>query len=121
MANPIFPTLAKGQDSKYYKVTQENTAMSTKMDGGYVVSRAKHTRKPRKAFVSGFTSILNVDKTKLQDFWETVRGGSVIFDWTDPASKVVFQVRFVGESLEFSYVGKGATQLWDVSFKVEQA
>jgi phage-related protein len=121
MANPIFPTLTRGQDSKFYKLNQENTAMSTKMDGGYVVSRAKHTRKPRKSFTTGFSSMPNADRVKLQDFWDTVRGGSVVFDWTDPVTKTVFQVRFVGESLEYTYVGKGIAQLWDVTFKVEQA
>lgn len=121
MPNPIFPTLAKGQDSKFYKVAQENTALTTKMEGGYVVSRAKHTRKPRKTWTTGFSSILNADRIKLQDFWDTVRGGSVIFDWTDPITNTVMQVRFVGEGLEFSYVGMGVAQLWDVSFQLEQA
>lgn len=121
MANPIFPILAKGQDSKFYKVSQENVALTTKMDGGYVVSRAKHTRKPRKTYTTGYTGIGNADRALLQNFWDTVRGGSVVFDWTDPISNTVIQVRFVGEGFEFAYVGMGVAQIWDVSFQLEQA
>lgn len=120
MANPIFPTLAKGQDSKHYGVELEDPAMRTQMEGGYVVSRAKHTRRPRRTFKTGFTGIGAADYATLQNFWDTVRGGSVIFDWTDPITNVVWQVRFA-EKLVFKYAGIGNTRLWDVMASFEQA
>ena len=123
MANPVFPTLALtrgGQDSKFYSSEQEDVGMKSPMEGGYVVSRAKHTRAPRKAFTTGYSSIKTADKTTLEQFYATVKGASVIFDWIDPVSLTTYQVRF-SDKLSFKYVGTGVTQLWDVMIKLEQA
>lgn len=120
MANPVFPTMTKEQDSKFYQKELENVAMTTPMDGGYVVSRAKHTRKPRRTYKTGYSGILNADRQKLEDFWDLVKGGSVIFDWKDPISLATIQVRF-SEKLSFKYVGIGVSQLWDVSITLDQA
>lgn len=123
MANPVFPTLvlAKGgQDSTQFSVKIEDVAIKTEMEGGYVVSRARHTRTPRKTFATGYKSISDADRTVLINFYNSVGGSSVIFDWTDPVDKIVWQVRFDGE-MSFKYVGIGVTKLWDVSFQVQQA
>ena len=120
MTNPVFPKMDKEQDSKFYEISLEDVALKTQLDGGYVVSRAKHTRKPRKTFQTGYSSILNADRARLEAFYAQVRGGSVVFDWTDPIDKVVHQVRFADE-MRFQYVGVGVAQLWDVQFKLEQA
>ena len=120
MSNPVFPVLKMGQDSKYYKVSIEDPSMKTPMDGGYVVSRAKHTRKPRRTFTTGFTQLTNADRQILESFYDSVRGGSVIFDWTDPINNQTFQVRFASE-FAFQYTGVGVSQLWDVSFTLQQA
>lgn len=120
MTNPVFPTLAKDQDSKFYEIMQEDSGMVTKMEGGYVVSRAKHTRAPRKTFKTGYSSILNADRVLLMNFYATVRGSSVVFNWTDPIENVVYAVRFASQPV-FKYVGMGVAQLWDVSFQLEQA
>ena len=120
MTNPVFPTLSQGQDSKLYGIELEDTALKTQMDGGYVVSRAKHTRRPRRSFKTGFTFIPSADKLLLEGFYDSVRGGSVIFDWTDPSTKVVYQVRFA-EKLSFAYEGVGSNQKWSVSISLDQA
>lgn len=122
MPNPVFPTLSQGQDSKFYSVVRENVAMKTKMEGGYVVSRARHTRTPRRTFTTGFSNLTNADRASLESFWDTVRGGSVIFDWTDPVSNVAIPVRFAGDSgLTWKYEGVGYTRLWSVQFTLEEA
>jgi hypothetical protein len=127
MTNPVFPTLSTGQDSSKYTRALEDVAMKTTMDGGYVVSRAKHTRAPRRTFTSGFTSIRKADKELLEAFYDTVKGGSVIFDWIDPTTQmgvsptpVTYAVRFTGE-FKWQYRGIGPTELWDVTFTLEQA
>jgi hypothetical protein len=120
MPNPIFPTLTNAPDSSKYGLEVEDPSMKTEMDGGYVVSRAKHTRTPRKKFSTGYTMLKNTDRDTLQAFYNTVRGGSVIFDWTDPASLVVYQVRFAA-ALTFTYTGVGTSQRWDVVLRLEQA
>lgn len=121
MTNPVFPTLSQGQDSSLYSVETEDPSLKTPLEGGYVVSRAKHTRTPRKTFKTGFTMLKNTDKATLDAFYSgSARGGSVIFDWTDPASAVVYQVRFL-EKLSYRYTGVGTSQRWDVAFSLEQA
>lgn len=123
MSNPVFPTLALtngGEDSSQYAVEQEDPALKSDLEGGYVVSRARHTRQPRKTFTSGFRAISNADRITLQGFYDTVRGGSVIFDWIDPVDQIVYQVRFA-DKLQWKYVGIGDTKLWDVQYRVQQA
>ncbi|MDY7537619.1 hypothetical protein QN372_00505 [Undibacterium sp. RTI2.1] len=119
MSNPVFPTMDKSQDSKFYEKSLEDPSMQSEMDGGYVVSRAKHTRKPRRSYKTGFSSILNADRIKLENFYDSVRGGSVIFDWVDPVSGDTIQVLFA-DKLSFKYVGVGAAQLWDVTISLKQ-
>jgi hypothetical protein len=123
MTNPVFPTLALpkgGQDSTQFAIKVEDVAIKTEMEGGYVVSRARHTRTPRQTFSTGYKGISDADRTTLQNFYNTVGGGSVIFDWANPVDLVTYQVRFASE-LEFRYAGVGVTKLWDVSFQVQQA
>lgn len=122
MTNPVFPTLPSGfkLDSAKYEVSRIDPSMSAQMDGGYSVTRARHTRKPRYTFRVAYTDITNADKTVLDAFYDTVRGGSVIFDWIDPASTVSFSVR-LKSPLSFKYVGYGLNRRWDCSFDLEQA
>lgn len=123
MSNPVFPALTLtrgGQDSQTYKVALEDVTIKSPIEGGYVVSRARHTRPPRKTFDVSYKSISDADRKTLEAFYGTVRGGSVVFDWTDPVDKQLWQVRFESE-LTFNYTGVGTTKLWDVSFKVQQA
>jgi hypothetical protein len=119
MANPVFPTLSTGQNSALYGVELEDQSMKTPTDGGYVISRPKHTRKPRRSFKTGFTKLRVEDRELLEDFYESVRGGSVIFDWTDPSTKKVHQVRFEG-TLSFKYSGAGRLQFWNVEFALQE-
>lgn len=123
MTNPVFPNLALtngGQDSTQFSINVEDVAIKTEMEGGYVVARARHTRTPRKTFNTGYKSISDTDRTALLNFYDSVAGGTLIFDWTDPVDSVTWQVRFDGE-MSFKYTGMGATKLWDVNFKLVQA
>jgi hypothetical protein len=130
-----------GEDSKLYSVELEDPSIGGNTDGGYVITRAKYTRKPRRKFKSGFTMMTQEDKGKLETFYELVRGGSAIFTWVDPSAVIpvfdplaivdpllpvidylalaTYQVRFVGP-LAFSYSGVGPTRRWDVEFSMAQ-
>jgi hypothetical protein len=123
MPTPIFPsTLSTGpmQDSAKFSVEHEDPAIQSTMDGGYVVSRPRHTRRPRRTWMSGFTYIQDADKAQLETFWQTVMGGSLIFQWKNPHDLADYLVRFKGP-LKFTYVGKRANRRWDISFSVEEA
>lgn len=122
MTTPVFPTLPSGEasDSSKFEVAKTDPSMRAEMEGSYVVSRARHTRKPLRIFKTGYTGINNADKAVLDNFYDTVRGGSVVFSWTDPTSLLVYSVRFKG-ALGFKYVGFGLNQMWDCAFELEQA
>lgn len=115
----IFPTLSVLADARYYGVKQEDPALKSDMEGGYVASRARYTRQPRKMFKTGFTGMSQVDKETLMAFWDTQFGTSGSFDWTDPSDAVDYVVRFESE-LNFTYVGIGEFVRYDVVINFEQ-
>jgi hypothetical protein len=123
MSNPLYPTLADGMrpDSAQYEVTTEDVSMSTKMEAGYVYTRPRFLRAPRKTFKIGYQQLTDAHKAALDTFYSTtVKGGSVIFDWYNWEDLVTYAVRFKGE-LTFKYVGRGDYRVWDCSFTLEQA
>ena len=123
MPTPIFPhvlTTGDEQDSKKFTVDLEDPAIRTEMEGGYVMSRPRFTRASRRTWQTGYTFIKTAGKTELETFWNTVRGGSLIFQWRNPADGLDYLVRFKG-GMKFTYVGVGTNQRWDVTFSVEEA
>lgn len=121
MTNPVFPTaIGPLQDSKFYTVEMEDVGMKTKMDGGYVVSRARHTRKARRTYTTGFTDLTGTQVLLLTDFYDLVKGSSVVFDWVDPLGGLTIPVRFT-DPLNLKYTGIGPTKRYDVQFKLEEA
>lgn len=122
MPTPTFPALPSGAiaDSSKFGITLEDNTLRQEIEGGYVVTRARTTRKSRRVFSVGYTCIAEQDRAALEAFWQTVSGNAVIFLWTSPQDELVYSVRFKGK-LKFSYVGAGLTQRWDCSFELEQA
>lgn len=112
-----FPTLSKGFDATAFKMSYENPAVQEgETEGGYVITRARHTRRPRRYFTIRFLDITEADRLLLEDFWDDHRGGSVGFNWTNPITAAVFNVRFdSGASLEFSRTGYGTNHRYDTS------
>lgn len=108
-----FP-LASRQDSSKYKRSAEDPAIKSETDGGYVVSRPKFTRAPRKKYTTGFTNLSNTERAELEAFWDTVKGGSNMFDWEDPIDGTLKTVRFT-KPLSFEYAGIGGNHRWDIS------
>lgn len=108
-----FP-LADKQDSSKFSMSTEDTTLRSKMEGGYVYTRSKHTRAPRKTFKTGFTALTQENKEILEQFCLDVRGGVDIFNWTNPTDLKTYKVRF-SKPLDYKYAGYGTTFLWDVS------
>ncbi|MEO9497579.1 MAG: hypothetical protein ABJG42_24110 [Vibrio splendidus] len=115
MANIKYPKLTEKPDRAKYSVSSEDPSQKNEMDAGYVSSRPKFLRKPRKTFKFGYTALNDADYKKLQAFWDEVRGGSEMFVYNDFLSGVQFNVRFKGEQFSGKFVGRGITKLWDVS------
>ncbi len=120
-----FPTLSSifgfKPDSKDFVESLENTALRTELEGGYIATRPKHTRAPRRMFKIVYRYLDNTDKGLLETHWNTQRGGSLAFDWVHPQTGTTFTVRYKSDKLEFRYVGKNTTNRWDCSFELEQA
>lgn len=110
------------QDSAQHAVEQENPALATKMDGGYVVTRPRHTRRPRRTWTSGYTDANDAQKQAAQAFFDQVHGGSNMFYWWNPADKAWVLVRFTTDTvLSWKYSGTGGTNMWSTTFKVQEA
>jgi hypothetical protein len=109
-------------DSSKFQQEKENPAMVAKMDGGYVVSRPKHTRKPRRTFTCGFTDFSDAQRAAVDAHFDAMHGGSAIFNFTHPVSKDLVLVRFTEDStLQWAYSGAGGVALWSVTFKLQEA
>lgn len=120
MSYSTFPTLANKPDSSKHSETVIDPTVRTEMEGGYVVTRARFTRAPRKEWTIGYTYISDAEKQSIETFVASVRVGSAIFNWTNPADNVTYLVRFK-EPPNYSYRGQGTYKRWDVSMKLEQA
>ena len=107
-------TMTAKEDSKYRSDKQADPSMRKETDGGYVVTRARYTRAPRKTFTTGFTGISQADKAAFMAFWDSKKGGADYFTWKDPVTNTVYTVRFAGTP-EFKYEGFGSTFLWDIT------
>lgn len=119
MAAAVFPVLNEKPDSARYEVSLEDPSLTQDSEGGYKFSRPRHTRPPRAKWRVSYTSLSDAQTLTLKDFYKLVRGGSLSFDWIEPDSGAVYEVRFVS-GINFKYVGYGYTKLWDCSFEVEE-
>ena len=114
----VFPQQLR-QDSKYFSITPEDPSMKSEMEGGYTYTRARHTRKPRNKYTTGFTEIDNDAKLEIEAFYAEMHGGSEKFDWTDPTSGNVKSVRFISPP-EFQYMGLNGDHYWTIQIELEE-
>ena len=108
-----FPTLTRKVDVENFDETQEDPTMRSKTDGGYLFTRPRTTRRPRKSFTIGLIDMPDADKVALQTFWDQVTG-SVAFNWTHPVSAEVFVVRLM-KPIKFVQTGPGNSHRWDAT------
>lgn len=64
-------------------------------EGGYVTSRARFTRIPRK-WPLKYDWLTTANKDTLKAFEVAMVGGSESFTWTNPADSTSYTVRFLG-------------------------
>lgn len=112
MSLPV--ALSKPEDSKFFSVSYEDPSMKVEMDGGYTLSRARHTRTPRRHITTGYSNLTDADRGLLETFYNSQRGGSKAFSYTNPISGEVITVRFDGP-IVFTYAGVGSTVRWNVA------
>lgn len=117
---PVFPALPSGRnmDSQKYAFSRADAGMRAEIEGGYVITRARFTRRPPLIFKIGFTNITEADKDALDTFTGDV-GTFRSFNWTNIANGIEYRVRLKGMP-EFVQRGIGLTKLWDCSMELEQ-
>lgn len=108
-----FPNI-KSDSAKFSEMAVQDPAMSVPLEAGYVATRPRFTRRPRRSFKLGFTLLTKAQKEELQAFWEDRLGGSRSFVFTHPENGTNYTVRFKqGYTPEFKYVGMGPTVLYN--------
>lgn len=130
--------LTRPMDRKHYSLSVANPAVATESEGGYVITRPRFTRRPRRTWTFGYTDISTSDKARIEQFYNDMLGGSMMFYWVDrhafegenwrrandrthiqygwapvTESAYTYLVRFV-EDLKFKEAGVGPHLRWDV-------
>lgn len=124
MADFPIASLVGKEDAARYGFEMEDVAIRSNMEGGYVLSRPRTTRKPRRTWTTGFSDISNVSKLALEVFYNT-KGSFASFTYEVPVpdaiggSKETVTVRFVGPP-KWEYKGIGTNARWNVDFKIEE-
>lgn len=93
----VFPTFSNGQkpDQTTWEEEREDPSDSSPIEGGYVVTRAKFTRLPRKTWRFEYKNVANVDKLAFDAFLDSVLVGSDAFTWNHPFTGSSYTVRFI--------------------------
>lgn len=124
MADFPIASLVGKEDASKYGFEMEDVTKRSDMEGGYVMSRPRTTRPPRRTWSSGFTDISNEDKLLLEAFYVQY-GGFKQFTYEVPVpnsiggAKEVVNVRFL-EGIKWEYKGFGSNPRWNVEFKLEE-
>ena len=109
-----FPSaLADLQDSSKFGFEQEDVGIRSEMEGGYVLTRPRHTRTPRRTWHTGFTDLSDADKTTFENF-VAVQGTYLAFNYTLPVSGTIVNVRFK-EIPKYEYKGSGPALRWTIN------
>lgn len=111
---PTFPTLSKNPEYPLKQSKNVEVIKST-FEGGYVLTRPKHTR-ARGVWEVIYSLMSQADMNSLSGFIDSVSGAVNSFDWTHPQSSNVHTVRFM-ERPEFS---NDYPSLWSTRFTLEE-
>lgn len=109
-----FPTLSEKPTYPIEKRT-EDSAIRSPFENGSVLTRARFTRL-RATFTLKWNGMDNTDRDTLMAFWDTMKGGSDSFDWTDPYDSTVYLVRFTGE-IKQSQID---TEHWEIELEIQE-
>lgn len=109
-----FPDV-KYLDAATFTEESENPSITpAKMEGGYVLTRPRFTRRPRRTFTFRLRHLTDDDVTTLRQFWDDMLGSSQAFVFVHPQTGDDVNVRFGdGMKLKFNRVGFGPVSKWD--------
>jgi hypothetical protein len=107
-----FPSIAAPSIEMPTKI--KDPSLSSEVVNGMKISRARHTRILR-AWTLKWNALADTDLTTLLTFYDTVKGGSAPFTWTDEFGNT-YTARFAGE-IDHQSVSEDHSR---VSFKLEE-
>lgn len=117
MAN--FPTFGNKEDSAKFGLTYEDVGIRSSMEGGYVLTRPRHTRRPRRTWTTGFTDLSDANKATFESFFNE-HGTFKVFTYTVKTTNEVVQVRFASVP-DLDYKGYGGNFRWNINnIKLEE-
>lgn len=111
MAN--FPTLGNKEDSSKFGFQMEDVGVRSPMEGGYVLTRPRHTRTPRRTWTTGFTDISNDEKLILEAFINE-HGTFKAFTYIVPVGSENVNARFK-EMPKFEFAGWPQNPRWNLN------
>jgi hypothetical protein len=113
-----FPTITRKPSAKAYEEGFAfDPTLRSKMEGGYVVTRAKATRVPQKFSVE-YAALPTVDKDLIKAHEDAVKVGAEAFDWLHPATLATYSVRYTAP-VKYSPADDRMSR-WKVSFVLEE-
>jgi phage-related protein len=110
MADFPFPTK---QDASKFGFEQEDVGIRSEMEGGYVLTRPRHTRTPRRTWTTGFTDLSNAEKVTFEAF-VAAHGTYKAFNYYLPVEGTLVNVRFKTVP-KYDYMGFGANMRWNIN------
>lgn len=114
MAN--FPTLTASPTIDWQEGKAFDPAIRSKTEGGYVQTRPRFTRLPKKWEIK-YKAITTTDKDLIETHENTQKAGADKFNWTNPLNSIVYEVRYL-EPIKYKIaIAQG---YWDVDFILEQ-
>lgn len=102
-----------GEDSSKFSYEYEDKTIKSDTESGYVFTRKRHTRAPRRVFKTGFTDLIDEQKQAIDDFVKEYNIGAQMFVYEDPTTSEEITVRFT-KTPKFKYKGMEGRHLWDV-------
>jgi phage-related protein len=114
-----FPSLTYAP-SYPIKEEREDSAIKSKTEGGYEISRQRFTRVRRKWYL-GYQMLPETDIATLRTFVDvTVKGGADYFTWTNPMDSNTYTVRFEKPPTFSAKAKSGGITQYQVDFVLQE-
>ena len=118
-----FPTILRRTGLTQTPTVTEDTiafdpTIRSQYEGGYVVSRSRFTRMPRRWSLR-YEWMTTTNKDTLRTFEEARVVGSDSFTWTNPMDSTAYTVRFL-EPVRYVPTLNTNSQYWTVEFTLEE-
>ena len=101
------------EHSKYHRITPIDPNIRAEMEGGYIITRARNNREPRRQIRTGYELLYDNEKLVLESFQNGRKITGLTFTYALPTTGEIVVVRFE-QPISFEYIGMGPTKLWRV-------